>query len=91
MKLADKILESSNDNGQGEKKGFANMIIGKLKKESFSKDNESQGKMVAEMKKLAESDEKEANKFMKHMDEAASMYGESGSGIKKKEVEGDKK
>lgn len=49
-------------------------IIEKMVKENWSKDNESQKKAVAEMKKIAESDDEEGNKFMEYMDKMAEKY-----------------
>lgn len=49
-------------------------IVEKLIKENFSKDNDTQKKAADDMGKLAEADDKMANKFMKHMDESASKF-----------------
>ena len=78
MNLASQILEKkSNLEKTDEKKGEMSPVmkmIEKLKKENFSKDNDSQMEAMGMMKKLAESDDKMANAFMKHIDEAASKY-----------------
>lgn len=47
-------------------------IVGKLISENFSKDNASQGAAADDMKKLAESDDKLANKFMEAIDDMTS-------------------
>lgn len=80
MKLADKIAESmknvdeksANSLGAMDKKAMG--VVEKLMKESYKKNNESQGKMCEMMKSLAEMDSKVANEFMGYMDEMASKY-----------------
>jgi len=50
-------------------------IIKEMVDKDWSKDNKMQEYACNEMKKLAEMDDKDANKFMEYMDEMSSEYG----------------
>ena len=69
MKLADRLLESLNEEGG---KPDVGVIIKELIDTSWAGDNESQMKAVQLLKGVALSDDPKANEFMKKLDKMTS-------------------
>ncbi|MCK5617228.1 hypothetical protein KAR91_85985 [Candidatus Pacearchaeota archaeon] len=81
--ILNKISEASVDDlGEIPKKPLA--VIENLGKNSFGASNADQKKMVEGLSKLAEMDDKAANKFMKDVDEACTKIYEGMKPAKKK-------